>query len=100
MSLGTPQEMLDDERDYNESLKDITPKEEAKELVDKFLIAKIFSKTIDHLNGREAIEIAKQCALICVDKVLKNSLQLPVLLSTAASEEIYWQEVKQEINKL
>ena len=30
MSLGTPQEMLDDERDYNESLKDKTPKEKSK----------------------------------------------------------------------
>ena len=35
MSLGTPQEMLDDERDYNESLKDMTPKE--KELLNNQL---------------------------------------------------------------
>ena len=66
----------------------LTPKEKAKELVDRFL------------QRRYTDEDSKECALICVDEVLKNSLQLPVLLSTAVSEEIYWEEVKQEIEKL
>ena len=66
----------------------MTPKEKAKELVDRFL------------QRRYTDEDSKECALICVDEVLKNSLQLPVLLSTAVSEEIYWEEVKQEIEKL
>ena len=67
----------------------MTPKEKAKELVDRFRI-----------GDRNMKSKAKQCALICVDEILKNSLQLPVLLSTAVSEEIYWEEVKQEIDKL
>jgi hypothetical protein len=36
---------------------------------------------------------AKQCALICVDEIVKNTLPLLQVLD-------YWQEVKQEINKL
>jgi hypothetical protein len=36
---------------------------------------------------------AKQCALICVDEIVKNTLQVSQVLD-------YWQEVKQEINKL
>jgi len=96
MSLGTPQEMLDDERDYNESLKGMAAKEKAEKLVDKHLM--ILANVWDSLRTKE--DMAKQCALVCVDEVLKNSLQLPVLLSTAVSEEIYWEEVKQEIDKL
>jgi hypothetical protein len=36
---------------------------------------------------------AKQCALICVDEIVKNTLQVSQVLD-------YWQEVKQEIEKL
>jgi hypothetical protein len=37
--------------------------------------------------------IAKQSALICVDEIVKNTLQVSQVLD-------YWQEVKQEIYKL
>ena len=36
---------------------------------------------------------AKQCALICVDEILENNYG-------AKFQMIFWQEVKQEINKL
>ena len=36
---------------------------------------------------------AKLCALICVDEIVKNTLQVSQVLD-------YWQEVKQEIYKL
>ena len=61
----------------------MTPKEKAKELVDRFL---------NEQNDTEEISQAKQCALICVDEILKNTLQIPQVLD-------YWQEVKEEINK-
>ena len=72
----------------------MTPKEKAKELVVKM------SKSLPDVIRGFRIDTSKKYALICVDEILKNSLQLPVLLSTAVSEEIYWDEVKQEINKL
>ena len=54
------------------------PKEKAKELIDRFKIGN------DHT-------IAKQCALICVNEISEDY-----------SGDIleYWQEVKQEIEKL
>jgi homoserine trans-succinylase len=60
----------------------MTAKEKAKELVDKFL---------NEQNNTEEISEAKQCALICVDEILRI---LPF------TDVKYWQEVKQEINKL
>jgi len=61
----------------------MTPKEKAKELVDKFKLKhKFFTNSFIKTT-------AKQCALIAVDEILK--------LRTAIS---YWQEVKQEIEKL
>ena len=56
----------------------MTPKEKAKELVDKFINATDY-------NG-----YGQQCALIAVDEIINNV----ELYST------YWQEVKQEIEKL
>ncbi len=60
----------------------MTAKEKAKELVDKYWDF--------HLLRLEDYE-AKQCALICVDEILEECLDI---------KESYWQEVKQEINKL
>ena len=61
----------------------MTPKEKAKELVNKFL--QIY-------DGR--VPQAKQCTLICVDEMLE---ELGEELKLSYN---YWQEVKQEINKL
>ena len=58
----------------------MTPKQKAKELVNKYL--QIY-------DGR--VIQAKQCALIAVDEILKVSI------SYAGKDYDYWQEVKQEI---
>jgi hypothetical protein len=59
----------------------MTPKEQAEELVNKYWndIPDLF------------FEEAKECALIAVEKVILNCYE---------EEEYYWQEVKQEIEKL
>tara|TARA_R110001592_G_scaffold14653_1_gene65306 strand:- start:6408 stop:6605 length:198 start_codon:yes stop_codon:yes gene_type:complete len=65
----------------------MTPKEKSIELVNKFL--QIY-------DGR--VPQAKQCALICVDEILESHYKVLVGVMPKVSD--YWQEVKQEINKL
>ena len=60
----------------------MTPKEKAKELVNKFT---------DVEDGEMYIGKAKQCALIAVDEIIESCIQ---------NFEWYWIEVKQEIEKL
>ena len=67
----------------------MTPRDKAKELVGNF-IPKL--SDINPLN--DYFNTAKECALMCVDEIIlsqtnvwENSLE-------------YWQEVKEEINKL
>ena len=66
----------------------MTPKEKAKELFDKYAMYLRANLMYDE----EAIEDAKQCALITVDEVLGYM--------GADRGYIFWQEVKQEIEKL
>ena len=84
----------------------MTPKEKAKELIDKF---KKHSRPLSSgflvMNEDTTILSAKQCALICVDeiqsfipyKTYKNTLHP---YDGAELSTDYWQEVKQEIEKL
>ena len=67
----------------------MTPKDKAKELVEGFY------KWVATPDDRD-IEFykSKQCALICVDEILR---EIPKRFD---SEEIYWEEVKKEIEKL
>jgi hypothetical protein len=71
----------------------MTPKEKARELYDKYW------KIIDTLT-------TKQCALIAVDEILENvnyffsELEKDGLPNKFDDEIEYWQEVKQEIEKL
>ena len=68
----------------------MTPKEKAKELVDRF---KKLDTTFDGVDV--LCHEAKQCALICVDEILKthpNSNFMPIINE--------WNEVKKEIQKL
>jgi len=58
----------------------MTPKEKAKELVDKFY--EILPYWVNEQD-------AKQCALIAVDEILKDTINI-----------YYWQEVKTEIELL
>lgn len=78
----------------------MTPKEKAKELVDKFYQTTPNETWIDEPSG-EFMETytawgqAKQCALIAVDEILNiNSVDKDFSLS------FYWQDVKDEIQNL
>jgi hypothetical protein len=62
----------------------MTPKEKAQELVDKMY----------HYQWREK-ERAKECAFIAVDEILKITW-----VDKFLTVEDYWNEVKQEIEKL
>ena len=74
----------------------MTPKEKAKELVDRM---KLKVDVIDENNYTAENEYgAIQCALICVDEILKSHYK--VLVGVMPKVYDYWQEVKQEINKL
>ena len=64
----------------------MTPKEKAIELVDKMHI-----KT-DVIFVMSKVQ-AKKCALIAVDEIINEFYTHPIA-------KIYWQEVKNEINKL
>lgn len=68
----------------------ITPREKAKELVDKYF------KTIQSHKYHYVNETAKQCALIAVDEILEALY----VIYEAGSERAYWLEVKQEIQNL
>tara|TARA_R110002126_G_scaffold35183_1_gene108555 strand:- start:482 stop:694 length:213 start_codon:yes stop_codon:yes gene_type:complete len=67
-------------------------KEKAKELVEKFEYNGVM---IDDIRMNE--EDAKQCAEICVDEILESYNALEHYPENLRD---YWQEVKQEINKL
>jgi isoaspartyl peptidase/L-asparaginase-like protein (Ntn-hydrolase superfamily) len=67
---------------------EMTPKEKAKELVDKVI----------ETNGNAFF--AKQCALIAVDELIECLESYDNYNATWASQVNYWQEVKQEIEKL
>jgi hypothetical protein len=61
----------------------MTPKDKAKELVDKFTVV-----------GLQQRNEGIQCALICVDEVLDE------YWSHDCNRRDWWKQVKEEINKL
>jgi len=73
----------------------MTPKEKAKELKDKFQKQIFFYVTNERLDINEA----KGLALIAVDEILSSN---NTIFETNIPHQcwIYWQEVKQEIEKL
>lgn len=77
----------------------MTPKEKAKELVDKFYQRFPLKMNVITTRGDLSWEYdswneAKQCALIAVDEILGQFIWRP---SDGLS---YWEEVKQEIENL
>ena len=72
--------------------KKMTPKEKAEDLLEKML-----GDNNHYLNKNIEIDklIAKQCALICVEEIIK------IFDDTNGADYRleYWQEVKQEINQ-
>ena len=70
----------------------MTPKEKAKELVDKFINIDSDSEMFD--GFKMTLFYSQRCALIAVNEILK------AVISIADKKYDYWQEVKQEIEKL
>ena len=83
----------------------MTPKEKAEELVDKYILNYC---NVDHKFAQQkmplSLNYAKQCALIAVETHLK-----PIEVITGEATKIidppyiqktYWQEVKNEIERL
>jgi hypothetical protein len=69
----------------------MTPKEKAEELFNKYYS---YLKA-NLMYDEEAIEDAKVCALIAVDEIINLYTNDDVVLDWK-----YWQEIKQEIEKL
>lgn len=84
----------------------MTPKEKAKELVDKFY--QRFPLKMDVITTRgdlsweyDSWNEAKQCALIAVDEILWEIIKYADNSKEYVIENSkYWEEVKQEIKKL
>ena len=82
----------------------MTPKEKAIELVDSFKFETKQSEIINDIILGDISVIfqhhkAKQCVLIAVDEILKFTYSLK--FGNALSDELYyWEEVKQQIEKL
>jgi len=73
----------------------MTPKEKAEELYNKYeQLGKDFTR------GVSMAEFAKQCALIAVDEVIKTIPDASDYDSPYNHELVYWQLVKEEIEKL
>jgi hypothetical protein len=82
----------------------MTPKEKAKELVDKFYQTTPNEAWINEPLGctknYKSWEQSKQCALIAVDEMLIEYPSQCPKDSYEMVRHLYWQEVKQEIEKL
>ncbi len=77
----------------------MTPKEKAEELVNEF-----YNYTMDVIILSTSLECSKQCALIAVDEILNDYSYMQNVRNANSnqihSQRVYWQEVKQEIEKL
>lgn len=72
----------------------MTPKEKAEELVNNFLETIPFADANVYEDWKKEMKNkAKECALIAVDEILN-------LIIGSQGVITYWQEVKQEIEKL
>ena len=76
----------------------MTPKEKAEELVRKMQQFYFSDMYGSHMVKYEE---AKQCALICVEEIIKNQNHLSNFIDWEIDEQHeYWQQVKQDIEKL
>lgn len=73
----------------------MTPQTKARKLIEKFISDGLHQK---HMG----ITSARQCALITVDEIIANNEKIPGNINGLHidSNTLYWQEVKQEIEKL
>jgi hypothetical protein len=76
----------------------MTPKEKAEELLDNILETMFDLR--DGYNSGEVFKVAKQCALIAVDEMTKHIEYSYYNDSLIKGAIMYWEEVKQEIERL
>ena len=74
------------------------PIDKASELVWKYY--NNIEHTISNEYASKDWEIAKQCALIAVDEIINSNPHSNPFNTTTYSTMEYWQEVKQEIEKI
>jgi hypothetical protein len=79
--------------------------EKAQDLIVKFFILPEENEGVGRLKGKESRLLAKQCALIAVDEIIKSGPYYfyPGRKVTRVQDHStieYWQEVKAEIEKL
>ena len=81
-------------------------KEEAKELVDKFIWNCKHTEYVDDNRYKDSETIrlinSKKCALICVDEIIKEIKTIDFNYDISLEDTVvkYWKEVKEEINRL
>jgi hypothetical protein len=73
-----------------------TPKQKAKELVDKYLEIIWQADKFSYLLDSEGLHFAKQCALIAVDELIEDNKANEELVNGGLNKH-YWQQVKTEI---
>ena len=79
----------------------MTPKEKAEELVEKYINLTDYCDCLEYMCVCFTMYDykAKQCALIAVEEILNTLYSIP--FGNALDNELeYWEEVKQEIEKL
>jgi len=69
-----------------------TPKEKAQELLKKYLTIEMSM----YINDMPYMLLSKQCALIAISEMIK----VLCIYEDISKDYQYWQEVKQEIEKL
>ena len=74
-------------------------KEEAQELINKFINPTIKWNPINGVGYYNDINSAKECATIAVDMVIWN-IEPSVSMDVISARIKYWEQVKQEIEKI
>ena len=77
----------------------MTPKEKAKELIDKFDVKYQYELITGSFPVSMHDAVIKQCALICVDEII-NCDSFFETLEQGKKFNQYWHEVQDEIEKL
>jgi phage terminase large subunit len=83
----------------------MTPQDKAKELLDKYCFA--IKTDVTDSGYFTNIVYAKECAIIAVDEIIAISSLTKIVYTESTNNSIseytehyYWQQVKEEINKL
>ena len=78
----------------------MTPKEKAEELIGKFRIYATSRGEDDGYCESTRAKASKQCALLCVDEIIKNQPYDMYTVWQCDNIADYWGKVKQEIEEL